>query len=174
MRNLLSLLSLAKMSSVPKPSVFLLQTCENKHDLNQEFLRRVHDNLCHRLVHEASIRMRTHFGRAAPERNAWARSLSHRKFRPPQIVDATQSAAKIVWLRHDFFVRWDILLGSSILTMMPSAESLVRSHSARPCRTSPAVRCLLPQSEVCAVFVVQADNQIPIVVVRQNSDGPQN
>jgi hypothetical protein len=39
-----------------------------------------------------------------------SRSLSHRKFRPPQIVDATQSAPKIVWLGHDFFVLWDRLL----------------------------------------------------------------
>ncbi len=54
-------------------------------------------------------------------------------------------------------------LGSSIVTMMQSAESLVRSHSARPCRTSPAVRCLLPQSEVCAVFVVVAN------IVREQS-----
>ena len=41
--------------------------------------------------------------------------------------------------------------------MMQSAESLIGNRTAHSCRTNPAVRRLLPQSEVCAVFVVVAN-----------------
>src|ERR1035437_7061476 len=40
------------------------------------------------------------------------RSLSHRKYRPPQVAEGTFDDNNIMWLRHRFFVLWDRLLGA--------------------------------------------------------------
>jgi hypothetical protein len=42
-----------------------------------------------------------------------ARSLSHRKYRPLQIVEVTFRDYSIMWLRHHFFVLWDRLLAGA-------------------------------------------------------------
>ncbi len=72
-----------------------MQTWEYNCELNQEILRRCHDNLCHRSVNG-----------------------------PIYIRGRNSDVQFLIETRG---------LGGSIVTMMQSAESLVRNHSAQPC-----------------------------------------